>query len=253
MGLTLHLDARAPATLHLGEIAARVQRWHDLANAFAATGRVDRVLAIRGDADHLERLATAWISLAVPDDPNTSTGVAVPPSEGRIFVVRIGKGCEPVVLGLCRYPGTVPAPGDAARQLPTGKEGWQLLASCKTQYASNHGWEHFRRCHLAAVELASAGSHLGLDVRIVDEGGYWPQRDEAALRASLDRHNGLLATFAGALRDANVDVQAPIFDHPRFEHLEAEGQSTADPRKIADAIHEIGKARRQARPDNEPT
>jgi hypothetical protein len=66
----------------------------------------------------------------------------------------------------------------------SGKDdGWQFLASCKTHYASLHGWEAFRRGHVAAVDLALAGQSLGIQVRIEDEGGYWPGRNEIALRA----------------------------------------------------------------------
>lgn len=125
-----------------------------------------------------------------------------------------------------------------------------FLACCKTQYASLHGWESFRRCHLAAVDLALAGQSLGLDVRIEDEGGYWPGRNEVALRAAVERLNRLVAGLAGALKDVEdasgraPSVESPVFEHPAFERLEAEAQDTADSHKLRDAFDVLRKAAR---------
>lgn len=135
--------------------------------------------------------------------------------------------------------------------LPSGKdEGWHFLASCKTQYASLHGWDAFRRCHLAAVDLALAGQSLGVEVRIEDGGAYWPGRSEVALRAAVERMNRLVAGLAGALKDAEDDsgngpsVESPIWEHPAFERLEAEAQESADAQKLNDALRVVKKATR---------
>jgi hypothetical protein len=37
-----------------------------------------------------------------------------------------------------------------------------------------------------------------LDVKIMDEGDYWPARSVSKLRENLDRMNGLVAATAGA-------------------------------------------------------
>jgi hypothetical protein len=231
-------------------VRAIVTRWHALAERFAGEGRVDRVYELSNETADLNQFATAWLSVPVPGDPDTCTGVAVEPAEGWIFLVQLRKGCEPLVLGLCRYPATVKAPGGDA-WLSSGKDdGWHFLASCKTQYASMGGWEPFRRCHVAAVDLALAGQALGVDVRMEDEGGYWPGRNEVALRAAVERMNRLVAGFAGALKDAEDDsgkapsVVSPIFEHPAFERLEAEAQEGRDARKLSDALRAVKKGAR---------
>jgi hypothetical protein len=136
----------------------------------------------------------------------------LPPSDGVIFSALPGNGSESVELGLCRYEG-VP--------------GWQLRGYCKTQYASRHGWEHFLKCHRRITDLLRETERLGLRVRVDDEGEFWETGSPARLRARLEGYDCDLAAFGGALRDAaramGDDVQGPIFGHPRFEHLEAEG------------------------------
>jgi len=146
---------------------------------------------------------------------------------GRVFTVTLGADSEPLRLGLCRYPEQVLDP-HSGRRRTVRRRGWRLSGFCKTQYASRHGWEHFRRCHLAAVDLLVALRGLGLKVWIMDEGNYWPHRDETELRRRVEQMNGIVAGFAGALRDATegdggAPVQSPIFAHPQFERIEAEG------------------------------
>ncbi|CAM2936310.1 hypothetical protein [Rariglobus hedericola] len=250
MGLSLHVHVHAPASLDEAAVRAIVARWHGLAEGLAAEGRVDRVFELSNETADLNQFATGWISVPVASDPDTCTGVTVAPVTGWIFLVQLGKGSEPLVLGLCRYPATVKAPGGDT-WLSSGKdEGWHFLASCKTQYASLHGWEQFRRCHLAAVDIALAGESLGLEVRIEDEGGYWPGRNEVALRAAVERMNRLVAGLAGALKDATDEdgkspsVESPILEHPAFERLEAEAQDSEDARKLRDALNAVKKGAR---------
>lgn len=250
MGLSLHVHVHAPASLDEPAVRVIVTRWQGLAEGLAAEGRVDRVFELSNETADLDQFATGWISVPVPGDPDTCTGVAVAPVAGWIFLVQLGKGSEPLVLGLCRYPTNVKAPGGGA-WLPSGKdEGWHFLASCKTQYASLHGWESFRRCHVAAVDLALAGQTLGIEVRIEDEGGYWPGRNEVALRAAVERMNRLVAGLAGALKDTTDEdgnspsVESPILEHPAFERLEAEAQESADACKLGDALRAVKKAAR---------
>jgi hypothetical protein len=142
-----------------------------------------------------------------------------------LFPVEVGADCEPLWLGLCRYPLTVQVAGELRR---TGLRGWLLKGFCKTQYAGLHGWEHFRRCHTAVIDLLAGARRLGLAIVIKDEGDYWPGHDLAALRRNLDEMNGAIAAAAGVLKDCAEEsegppVQSPILAHPHFERLEAEG------------------------------
>jgi hypothetical protein len=70
----------------------------------------------------------------------------------------------------------------------------------------------------------------------------------AALRRTLDEMNGVVAAAAGAMRDLDAakgrpsQVQSPIFAHPQFEHLEAEGAQRVGPalQRFRDAIEPDG-------------
>jgi hypothetical protein len=93
---------------------------------------------------------------------------------------------------------------------------------------------------------------LGIRVRITDEGGWWPKRSDAALRRALEENNQVGAAIGGALKDQSGDgeprIASPIFAHPDFERLEAEGiagHSTA----VKIAAREIAKLRSQPRSD----
>jgi len=229
MGLTLHYRLTAPASLTARSAAAIVRRLHPAAGKFAAAGRIAEVLPISSDRIELDRWANAWRVLPHPDEPDTHVGVQIPPTAGWIFPVDLGDDSELLWLGLCRYPATVRhGTGTIATRLGPR---WQFSASCKTQYASLHGWEHFARCHTAAVDLLLAARPLGLLVKLTDEGGYWPHRRLPLLREPLDRLNGIVAALAGGLKDAGDEtggpaLQSPIFAHPQFERLEAEGVAT---------------------------
>lgn len=167
-------------------------------------------------------------------------GFHVEPRAGWFFTVQPGKDSEPLTLGLADYPATSVHHG---RRRRTPRPGWGFHGACKTQYAGLHGWEHFRRCHLLALDLLSIWRRLGVSVEVLDEGDYWPGRDEPALRASLERMNRVVAGLAGAFKDANAEhappVQSPIFAHPRFEHLEAEGMASDGP-AIRQALAALG-------------
>jgi hypothetical protein len=200
------------------------------AGRFYMEGLVDRVHPIIFDLKTLRRFAGDWLILPVPGMANTSTGVEVLPLAGFVFRVHVGADCEPLWLGLCRYPSAVFSQG---RELPTKiGAGWRLAGFSKTQYASLHGWEHFTRCHCAVVELLAACRQPGLRVKISDEGDYWPRRSLKQLRENLNHLNGLVAATAGALKDLDetaTRVQSPIFAHQHFERLEAEGAKRAAP------------------------
>ena len=133
-----------------------------------------------------------------------------------------------MLRGLCRYPRTVLLGG---RRYRTERPGWRLHCFSKTQFAGLQGWEHFRRCRCAVVDLLHSLRHWRLEIKINDEGDYWPGRSLPDLRRNLDEMNGVVAAAAGALKDLDEtvhgqsNVQSPIFAHPQFERLEAEGEA----------------------------
>ena len=230
MGLTIHYKLKGPVRATEAKIGELVGAMRTRALAMKRAGRVASVGAIRsGEKDFL------WLSewLMIREDEHTSRGVEVPVVKGHVFTVTLGEGSEPLRLGLCQYPVRVRDRG-TGRMRVVRRTGWRLSAFCKTQYASLQGWENFLRCHTAAVDLLAGLSELGLKVEITDEGDYWPGRDEAGLRRKIDQYNGIVAAFAGALKDASDDdggapVQSPIFAHPQFERIEAAGHAANAP------------------------
>jgi hypothetical protein len=236
MGLSFHYHYTAPRGCTAAQAAALVRKIHAEARAWQKAGRVDRVLPIADEPEELNRWACAWHTMPHPDDPDTSTGVPISPEAGWIFPVIMGEGCEPVWFGLCRYPASIEHRG---KKIATKLgDSWRFSHGTKTQYASLHGWDNFLRCHVGAIELINAWRAHGVRVKILDEGDYWPRRSVATLQRRLDQMNGLVAAFAGALKDAAGEdddgrddsesvvrgpIVAPILKHPQFERIEAEG------------------------------
>ena len=246
MGLTVHFKLAAPAGGSEAQAKTLVESMRRLALGFRIEGLVDRVLPITADRKTLGQFGLAWLVLPVPGEANTSTGVEVCPTTGFLFRVEVGDDCEPLWLGLCRYPEKVRFQG---KELRTKEDaGWRLSGFSKTQYASLHGWEHFLRCHRAVVELLAGLRSLGCRVRISDEGDYWPRRSVAALRARLDPMNRLVAAAAGALKDLCSEpgdatgIQSPILGHPQFERLEAEG--AANSARLGEFVKAVRRALR---------
>jgi hypothetical protein len=56
--------------------------------------------------------------------------------------------------------------------------GWRLNGCCKTQYANEHGWGHFLKCHRQIISLLDFWRDLGATVEVSDEGGYRETRSE---------------------------------------------------------------------------
>jgi hypothetical protein len=215
MGLTIHYELKlSTARRGLDEFEARraVEAWRKLALKFKRQGRLDSVGKL-GFAPADRRYAVEWRMRPVPGQPRAFTEEEIRPLAGHLFQISVGRDCEPLLLGLCRYESG---------------GGWRLQGFSKTQYASLHGWDHFRRCHTAVIDLLAGGQALGLAVEISDEGEYWPGRDLRALQRNLEEMNCVVAAAAGALKDGDQEndgagVQAPIRAHPHFERLEAEG------------------------------
>jgi len=155
----------------------------------------------------------------------------VPAKRGWVVEVWPGEGCDSAHLGLCQYPRRAPYAlrGDYGSVRTDYTGGWLFKGACKTQYAGEHGWEHFLRCHKMIVSILDFWRQLGVSVKVSDEGEYWETRSEDKLRARLNSYDGLIAAVAGAFKDAADgsgtphSVESPIFARKDFEKLEAEG------------------------------
>jgi hypothetical protein len=130
---------------------------------------------------------------------------------------------ELAAVGFAVYPGEgSEAAGFGFVQPRVPESSWFWQGFCKTQYASSVSDEHFVFCHLAIIALLDEAVRLGIDVTVYDEAGYWESRSTDALLREVHRMNKLVAHFAGALHDASLKVEAPIFENRDFERLETE-------------------------------
>lgn len=248
MGLSVNYRLRALASCDSNAARRLVECTRRSALNAKRDARVDDVHEMSDDPEDLARFACGWLMRPMPGDPDTTQGIEVKPEEGAIFPVIVGKGCEPLWLGLCRFPPWIEHQG--ARLRTSLGNGWSFRGACKTQYASLQGWDHFVRCHTAVVDLLAGWRRLGVMVRMTDEGAYWPRRSLNALRRKLDEMNSVTAAVAGALRDAADDdasepggVESPIFRHAHFERLEADGVARhgAKIKRVLKTIQDMGR------------
>ncbi|HKO15139.1 MAG TPA: hypothetical protein VJU87_02815 [Gemmatimonadaceae bacterium] len=222
MGLHLNFELHLPATTSREEIAQKLEllREHALGTpVYRVTDlySADHVLA-KDDpsADRLEHFFRMWASIiAHPTTDHPERDMIGDERTALGFVVAPGQGCEPAPFGFYR------------RRHETGlREEWHWHTCCKTQYASVVSDEHLVTCHTALVSILDRALALGIAVIVRDETGYWLARDVTVLIESVHQMNRIVATFAGALSDqiaeqsSSVAVQAPIFEHHRFERLE---------------------------------
>ncbi len=220
MGLTINYKLSVPQNLSsavVRELAARTA----LYARKIGCAEVDEVKRVKADTP----FTTLLVEFGREEEDRYDT---VPATRGWAVEVWPGKGCESALFGLCQYPRRMPF---RAGSVPTGyKGGWQLRSFCKTQYASEHGWEHFLKCHRQIISLLDFWKQLGVTVEVNDEGEYWPDRSEEKLKTILRQYNGLVAAVGGMFKDAAADsasglsVESPIFDYAHFERLEHEGR-----------------------------
>ncbi len=104
--------------------------------------------------------------------------ISIEPLEIIGFVAWVGSRVEPLTLGLARYPATLHFGGT---DVPTGLDGWQWHASCKTHYARLLGQEHFAACHQAVIAALDLARDTGFVVSVRDESGYAESRDARLL------------------------------------------------------------------------
>jgi hypothetical protein len=225
MGLTLHFTLTLPATTPREQVAARLHQLHEAANRLpfervgplTSTTEGEPLGDAADDRPELVRLTRLWAWLQL-DPANADTDdELVPDAEG--FAVIPGGHSEPAIFGLA----WVPPRDEEWNPLPNEPKAWRWQCSCKTQYASIESDEHFVTCHTTLVSLLDEAVRIGLEVEVHDEGGYWDSRDVDRLLGEMRRMNRIVARFGGALHDAigaEHSVEAPIFEHPRFERLE---------------------------------
>jgi hypothetical protein len=221
MGLTIHYSLRL-ATRSAAVAERTVRELHAAATRLGkrrGLGKVGLVIPMPEASMHSSRYVMVRRR-------GYSDALDVEPTAGWCFTVDIGEGCEPATFGLGLYPAFV---ADGARRRRTGFGGaWTFGAFCKTQYASCAGADHLVRCHAAVIDLILLWKKAGAQITISDEAEYWPGRDPRLLLERTESLNQFVAALAGATKDASEaaggpPVQSPIFAHPRFEHIEAEG------------------------------
>ncbi|MEO7455241.1 MAG: hypothetical protein ABIY52_03210 [Gemmatimonadaceae bacterium] len=210
MGLTIHFELRLPGSTPESEVDLRLGRLREQAEKmpFEFVAPLAFGQATINDSDFLE-IITSLIAEPMEGDIPPMSG---DPSTTRAMLLSPGDGCEPAHFGFLR------------RSDESGAESeWYWRCHCKTQYASNVSDEHFVSCHTMLVELLDYAITLGIQVTVHDETDYWEHRDQVKLLESLSAMNHLMAAFAGRLADLmgpERSLEASIFEHPRFEHLE---------------------------------
>jgi hypothetical protein len=225
MGLTIHYKLSVAERLSSAVVRELAQRTAHYArkNGCAEAGEVMRV-----EAD----MPFTGLFVQVGREEDCCFGT-VPAKRGWVVDVWPGEGCESALFGLCQYPRRTPYRMSQFRTklVPTGFEGgWLLKGFCKTQYAGEHGWEHFLKCHKQIISLLDFWRQLGVTVEVSDEGGYWEARSEEKLKNKLQQYDGLVAAVGGMFKDlpddsgGNLSVESPIFDYANFERLEHEGR-----------------------------
>lgn len=219
MGLHLNFELRLSAA----HSAEAVNTFLEQLREFALTQPFENVSsflspeAVASDgSEHDHRLLELWANIiAKPDneDENEADRQLVGDrGSARGFIVRPGERCEPAVFAFLLRSD--------ASGVPTE---WFWPCCCKTQYASIISDEHLLTCHLSLVRVLEHAIELGLDVVVRDETHYWETRDTAQLLKEVHSMNQIVARIAGLFSDKvgnDQQVHAPIFDHPRFEHLE---------------------------------
>ncbi len=233
MGLTIHYELRLPGDIsdslavhyltRLREFALTVGAQHVIPLLFFTGAE----LALRGD--QWEHGSVEWWFHIFTDTmrEHRDGGVEDIEDSDRLavaaFMVVPGEGCEPASFGLVRPLRSEPPAAHV--EFPDDWKRWYWQSFCKTQYASAASEEHFLFCHRMVVSLLDEAKRIGFEVAVHDEGSYWDTRDAEQLLAEVRNANRIIAQFAGALHDAIApehSVQAEIFAHPDFEHLEME-------------------------------
>ena len=257
MGLTIHYKLKAKGT----EAEARkiVEQLHQAAQDLPFKELGDIIVLAGNDCvfDRKNRhdpknwlICQAQGSLQLKNTHDMGGGemgdsyLKVTPTHIIAFNAWPGEGCEESNFGLCQYPATIEHNG---KRIRTKMAGWRWRSFCKTQYASDPacgGIENFLRCHLLVVALLDKAKELGCLDEVHDEGKFWESRDVKALVPEIESWNGMIAAFAGQLKDTlGEGIEAPITEFPNFERLELAGQKQLTPhmQELAKLIKKVIK------------
>lgn len=235
MGLTIHYELRLPGDTTDATAVHHLERLHDhaltlgvkhMCPVFTFTGA-----ELSAPDEKWEGGTVPWLFHITTDVIRTFRDGVIEEIQDRDrlaaagFVVYPGDGTESVTLGLLRpFLAEPPEAGEYVENTDNWQH-WYWQSFCKTQYASAVSEEHFLSCHRMVVSLLDEAKRIGFDVTVHDEGHYWETRDAELLLAEVRKSNRIIARFAGALHDAIApehSVEAEIFSHPEFEHLEME-------------------------------
>ena len=110
MGLTIHFKMRAPQGTDASRAEGIMTQLRKRASYEWIEGRVDGAPRLGRDAQAL-RLGRTFRSYPVPDRPHSHYEAELVPVEGFVLAVEVGQDCEPLCLGLARYPEAVWAGG----------------------------------------------------------------------------------------------------------------------------------------------
>jgi len=245
MGLTIHYHLKHKGT----EKSARslIEQLHQAAQDLPFK-EVQDLVDLKGEACKFDRLdrdnPLRWLLVQADAtlklDEHSWLGVS--PTRIIAFETWPGEGCEAANFGLCQYPATIEHNGKTIR---TKMSGWRWRSFCKTQYASDPacgGIENFLRCHLLVVALLDKAMELGCLDEVYDEGKFWEKRDLKALVPEIESWNGMIAAFAGQLKDVvGEEIEAPITEFSNFEQLELAGQKQLPPEtaQLAKLIQQV--------------
>jgi len=277
MGLTIHYDLKSNTRRRKTQsVATIVEGMRQLALDLPFE-RVDDETKIfegsranpdnwQGEAYEAERWLLIQSAAYVSDPADDRYSYRVNPTTIVAFAVYPGPGCEPLNIGLCRYPQTIHKPNPKRgwdlnpREILTKLHGWRWSSFCKTQYANDPrsgGMPNFLRCHVSAITLLDRIAKLPtMSVHINDEGDYGPNHssrdwkeaqaegrdpvykdwpgyyDVKKLANEVGNWDTMIAGFLGGMTDAAEKVGAEgshaMQGRPNFEHLEAIGANNED-------------------------
>ncbi len=282
MGLTIHFDFLAPPGTDSAAAKRYVQQLHRfcLDRPFADVGAQLAHLVGEQDCDfeHSDRQTDPyrWMKIQArrqlvrretlrhPDADDLRFGhrvghretiyYEVKPAEIIGFNAFPGAGCEPLEIGLGRYPDTITiwdrrhSSRARPRVLKTRLGGrWTWGAFCKTQYASEHSVPHFLRCHVLVIAVLDRAKELGILHRVSDEGDYWRKRRLDVLARQVGRYNAFIGAFAQVLKASvppGQTVESEIENHPDYAELTLDRLS-ADFPELARAVRKTAEALRR--------
>ena len=216
MGLTIHYELSVKERLTLAVVRELAQRTAHYARKIGCA-EVGEVMRVETDTPF------TGLFVRVGREEDCCFG-SVSARRGWVVEVAPGDGCETALFGLCQYPRRIPFRAGTIATGFTG--GWLLKGHCKTQYAGEHGWKHFLKCHKQIISLLDFWRAQVAQVKVTDEGEYWETRSEEKLKARLRQYDGLVAAVGGMFKDmpgdsgGNLSVESPIFDYASFERLE---------------------------------